>query len=99
MVKSKYQFSVRAKVQKCEGKGRWHFIHLNKKLSDKVRSLNTKKMAWGYVPIMVMIGKTNWKTTLFPTKEKVYMLALNAEVRKKEGIEVGKMVKVQFSLK
>jgi hypothetical protein len=41
------------------------------------------------VPIVATIGKTNWKTTLFPTKEKVYMLALNAEVRKKEEIETG----------
>jgi hypothetical protein len=89
MVKSNPQFSIKAKVQKCEGKGRWHFINLDKKVSDKVRDLNTKKMAWGYVPIVATIGKTNWKTTLFPTKEKVYMLALNAEVRKKEEIETG----------
>ncbi len=91
-------FSLKAAVQKCIGKGRWHFIHLDKKMSQKVKLLNKKKMSWGYVPIKATIGKSTWKTTLFPTKKDVYMLALKADVRKKEDLKIGDMIKVSFSI-
>jgi hypothetical protein len=36
---------------------------------------------------MVTIGKTKWKTSVFPDKRSgTYLLPLKAEVRKKEGI-------------
>lgn len=42
---------------------------------------------WGSLPVMATIGKTSWKTSIFPDKKsESYLLPLKAEVRKKEKI-------------
>ena len=44
------------------------------------------------------IGTTSWDTSLFPTKEKVYLIAIKVSVRKKEGLDEGDTVRLEFSL-
>ena len=40
------------------------------------------------------VGKTTWKTSIFPDKEGSYVLPLKKEVRAKENIKVGDTIKV-----
>ena len=51
----------------------------------------TKKISAGGVhtlPVIVTIGKTSWKTSIFPDKKSAtYLLPLKAEIRKKENIK------------
>lgn len=66
----------------------WHFISVPKKQSEEIKkSFGTPKRGWGSIPVTVTIGKTTWKTSIFPDKQSGgYLLPLKATVRKKEQI-------------
>jgi hypothetical protein len=56
-----------------------------------------KQRGWGSLPVVVTLGKTSWKTSIFPDKQSgSYLLPLKALVRKKEGIFSSN--KVSFSI-
>jgi hypothetical protein len=44
------------------------------------------------------LGNTEWQTTLFPDKERGYLLAIKADVRKKEKVGVGDRVRIEIRL-
>jgi len=69
--------------------GAWRFLTVAKKQSKLISELfGDMKRGWGSLPVMVTVGKTKWKTSIFPDKKAgTYLLPLKAEVRKKEGIE------------
>ncbi len=92
----KKNFKIEAKVWKWPGDAPWHFVNVDKKISEEIR--NTYKK--GFVYITAKIGKTSWDTALFPHKlSGVYLLSVKASVRKKEGIWEGDVVKISFVLK
>jgi len=84
------QIIVRGKLWKYPGKGGWCFVSLSEEDS---RSLKNEKRidraGYGYVPITATLGSSVWRTTLFPSKEGPYLLAIKADVRAKERIGVG----------
>jgi len=45
----------------------------------------------------VKIGKTAWKTSIFPAKDGTYLLPVKAQVRKAEGLFAGN--RVSFAIK
>ena len=52
---------------------------------------------WGMIPAAARIGKTSWKTSLFP-KEGAYVVPLKTAVRRAEGIELGDVVTIALRL-
>jgi hypothetical protein len=66
----------------------WHFISIPKKEAGEIKKkFGAKKRGWGSLPVVMTIGKTSWKTSIFPDKRSdTYLLPLKAEVRKKEEI-------------
>ena len=52
---------------------------------------------WGMIPVRARIGKTTWKTSLFP-KDGRYIVPLKTSVRKAERIEEGDTVTVQLEI-
>jgi hypothetical protein len=53
----------------------------------KYNQFGNLKRGWGSFPVIVTVGATNWKTSIFPDKKTgEYLLPLKAGVRKKEGI-------------
>ena len=57
------------------------------------------KVGFGSVPVIVMIGKTRWKTSIFPDKRSgTYLLPIKAEVRKKENIMSEDIVSVTVQI-
>jgi hypothetical protein len=51
------------------------------------------RRGWGSLRVRATIGKTTWKTSIFPDeKSKSYVLPVKAEVRKKENIKDGEPV-------
>lgn len=95
MVNSIYEkFSVRGKVWKYPGAGGWHFIYIDKKISNELKKKKLRKVGLGYIPVKVKLGKTEWNTTLFPSKEGPYLLSIKADVRKREGILEGDSVEI-----
>jgi hypothetical protein len=54
---------------------------------------------WGMLPVQAQIGKTIWKTSLFPqAKDQTYLLPVKAAVRKAEQLEVGNLVAVTLEV-
>lgn len=96
MLTTSYKMS--AKVWQYPGMAAWHFATLPKEQSDEIKkNFGAFKRNWGSLPVAVTLGKTTWKTSIFPDKKiGAYLLPLKADVRKKEGIEHGDTI--TFSL-
>ncbi len=52
---------------------------------------------WGVIPVQVKIGKTEWKTSLFP-KVGLYLVPIRKSVQKSENLEVGDSVTIQIEV-
>lgn len=92
-------YKTKTKLYKWNGvKGAWFFVNINKTLSKKIKSEKQipKAKGFGSIRVRVTIGQTTWPTSVFPTKEGMYVLPIKASVRKKEGINDGDMVSVMF---
>ncbi|MEK7564412.1 MAG: DUF1905 domain-containing protein [Patescibacteria group bacterium] len=84
-MKKVYKF--RSKVWLYPGMAGWHFAGVPKKESEEIKKGSKVKAGFGSIPVMVTIGKTKWKTSIFPDKRSgTYLLPLKALVRKKEEI-------------
>lgn len=79
---------VSAKVWLYPGDAAWHFVTIPKKLSATLSSkFQGKTRGWGSIPVNVALGKSKWKTSIFPDKKSgTFLLPLKAHVRKAEGI-------------
>jgi len=53
---------------------------------------------WGVIPVHVRIGKTEWKTSLFP-KEGRYLVPIKMSVQKSENLEVDDSVTIQLEVR
>lgn len=92
-------FKASGKVWRYPGAGGWHFVTLPEKVSANIRKAIVEQRPWGYVKVRATIGKTSWQTGLWPkAKEKVYLLVIKADVRKKEEICEGDTVRVSLNL-
>lgn len=54
-------------------------------------------LGWGMIPMKAQIGKTDWKTSLWP-KEGLYIVPLKDNVRKAEGLKEGDQVTVRLEV-
>jgi hypothetical protein len=52
---------------------------------------------WGVIPVTVTIGRTEFKTSLFP-KDESYLVPLKVAVRRAEGLDLGDRVKIRLYL-
>lgn len=95
------KFVFKSKVWLWHGENPWHFISVDKKVSEKIKKTQEGKLrrGWGAVKVKVLIGKSIWETSIFPDKRtNSYLLPLKAMVRKKENIFADDEVKVSLEL-
>jgi hypothetical protein len=95
------KLSFPANVWLYPGHAGWHFVSLPKEVAAKVTAHQEGKprRGWGAVAAKVSVGKTTWKTSIFPDKKTgTYLLALKAEVRKQEGIFMNDKITVSIEL-
>lgn len=88
---SKNHFKIKARVWLHQGLAGWHFVTFPKKQSDEIKTIfGGMRRGWGSLPVMVTIGRTSWKTSIFPDKKAgAYLLPLKVSVRKREGLQEG----------
>lgn len=93
-------FTVKAKVWLYEGEAAWHFLSIPKDISETMRERFAGiARGWGSLRVEATIGKTSWKTSVFPDKKSgTYMLPVKADIRKKEGIKAGQTVKLTLEV-
>ena len=53
---------------------------------------------WGVIPVYVRIGKTEWKTSLFP-KDGRYLVPIRVSVQKAENLAVDDKVTIQLEIR
>jgi hypothetical protein len=89
------EYRVRARVWLYAGAGGWHFANLSERQSHEIKGrFGENRRGWGAVPVTIRIGRTIWRTSLFPDrKSATYLFAIKAEVRREEGISVGDTIR------
>ena len=90
----KLEYKTRAKVWLYPGAGGWHFVTLPAKDSAAIKkAFGVAQRGWGSLPVIATVGKTSWKTSIFPYKKiGAYVLPLKADVRKKENIQRDRVI-------
>ena len=64
--------------------------------SKTIKMLSSElSYGWGCIPVIVKIGITEWKTSLFP-KDDQYLIPIKIAVQKAERIRVGDVIKVSL---
>ena len=93
-------FKVRSKVWLYPGMAGWHFVSLAKKQSEEIKKkFGAHTRGWGSIPVAVALGKSKWKTSIFPDKKAgVYILPLKAAVRAKEGVAYDDVISFTITL-
>jgi len=76
----------------------WHFVTIPKKQSVVIKErFKEFTRGWSSLPVEVKIGKTMWKTSIFPDRKSgAYLLPLKKEIRRKEGLEINDAVSVRI---
>ena len=94
-------YKIKSKVWLYPGMAGWNFITISKKHSKSIhQTYGAMKKGWGSLPVNVTVGKTKWKTSIFPdSKIGSYLLPLKAEVRKKENIKAGDTVSLTIEIR
>jgi hypothetical protein len=92
-------YKAKSKVIVYTGNGGWRFLAIPEKQGKEIKKLFGKfAVGYGSIRVEATIGKTVWKTSIFPDKKSgSYLLPLKAEVRKTENIADGDTV--QFVIK
>jgi len=77
----------------------WFFVSVPDDLSDEIAA-RSQGLTGGFnsVPVRVTIGRTEWRTSIFPGGDGRYSLPLKKSVRVAEGIERDSIVDVTIEL-
>ena len=89
---SKKIYKTRARVWLYPGETSvWHFIHVDKKYAEELKKKHGQvRRGFGSIPVVETIGKTNWKTSIFPDRRLgTYLLPLKLKVRQTEDFSAG----------
>lgn len=99
--KKQVRHEFKAQVWKWPGMAAWHFVTVDAGVAQAIKQARagSPRVGWGSIPVSVTIGKTTWKTSLFPDKKSgSYLLPVKAQVRKKEDISTGDTISISLSL-
>lgn len=81
-----------------KGPSPFHFITVPDEESAELREAAALvTYGWGMVPAGARIGRTSWKTSLFP-KDARYIVPVKDSVRRAEGLEVGDPVTIHLTI-
>lgn len=83
-----------------QGQGAWCFLSVPKKYYATLKDVSTgPKHGFGSLRVEASIGKSAWKTSIFSdNKSGTFLLPVKKDVRKKENIAIGDIVKTNLRL-
>ena len=86
------------KIWFWKGPSPWFFVTVPEKQSEDLKAiLRVVTYGWGMIPVVARIGKTEWKTSMFP-KDGSYIVPIKAIIRKAENLEEGDKVMIQIEV-
>lgn len=91
-------FEIEADAIEWRGPAPFVFVPVSPESSGEIRALaKTLSYGWGVIPVTVLIGETEFTTSLFP-REGVYLVPVKVAVQKAEGVKVGDSVRLELRL-
>lgn len=79
--------------------GSWHFVTLPLELAEEIAMEAGPPRGFGSVPVRVRIGRTTWRTSVFPDNgSESYVLPVKKPVRQAEGLTAGDRCTVQLEV-
>ena len=92
-------FEFNGKVWYWRGPAPFFFVTMPAKQSRDLKAISgLVTYGWGVIPVDVWIGKTEFRTSLFP-KDGRYIVPIKASVRKAENLENGDKVTVRLEVR
>ena len=86
------------KIWFWKGPAPWFFVTVPAKQSRDLKAISGfVTYGWEVIPVQVRIGKTEFKTSLFP-KDGRYLVPLKASVRKAENLDEGDKVTIRLEI-
>ncbi|HVU11368.1 MAG TPA: DUF1905 domain-containing protein [Phototrophicaceae bacterium] len=93
------EFEFNGEIWFWRGPAPWYFVTMPEAESRDLKAIsNEVTYGWGVIPVQVQIGKTTWKTSLFPQNDR-YLVPIKASVRKAEGLDEGDDVQIHLEVK
>lgn len=78
------------------GPAPWYFVAIPDQSSNDLNAISRfVTYGWGVIPVRARIGKTEWKTSLFP-KDGRYLVPIRVSVREAEKLEIGDEVTIRL---
>lgn len=76
------------------------FVSLPPDVSEEIaeRALARPLAGFGAVRVEVTVGRTSWRTSIFPASADRYVLPVKTAVRRAEGIDLGDRTRVRLEL-
>ena len=91
-------FEFSGKIWFWRGPAPWYFVTVPADQSVDLKAISGMvTYGWGVIPVRARIGKTEWKTSLFP-KDGLYLVPIKASVREAEQLEEGDQVTVRLEV-
>ncbi|MFC0627713.1 DUF1905 domain-containing protein [Kribbella deserti] len=83
------QFEFSAPLWRYPGDVAWYFVSVPAEISDDILELTgSVRRGFGSVRVVVTVGSTTWRTSLFPdSKRGTYLLPVKKAVRTAEDLE------------
>jgi hypothetical protein len=86
------------KIWYWRGPAPWRFVTVPAEQSSDLKAIaGLVTYGWGMIPVYARIGKTEWKTSLFP-KDGCYIVPIKTSVQKAENLQEGDQVTVQLNV-
>jgi len=81
-----------------KGPAPFHFVTVPDEDCAAIEAVSSQvTYGWGVIPVTARIGKTTWKTSLFP-KDGLYLVPIKVAVRKAERLDLGDVVSVRLTI-
>jgi len=87
------EWAFNGEVVEWRGPPPYYFVAMSESDSAELKEEARSLIYWGQVPVLVVIGGTEFSTAVFP-KDGRYLIPLRAAVRKAERLNEGDVVAV-----
>jgi hypothetical protein len=92
-------FEFNGEIWFWRGPAPWFFVTVPEQESHDLKAISgLVTYGWGVIPVHVRIGKTEWKTSLFP-KDGRYLVPIKTSVREAENLEEGDKVTIRLEVR
>lgn len=92
------QFRFTGEVWFWRGSSPYYFVTVPEKQCAALKAMSgSVTYGWGMIPVVAKLGRTEWKTSLFP-KDGRYIVPLKDKVRTAEKIQQGDRVTLRLEV-